>query len=58
MGWAIQDYNSAGAVGNAAAATAERGKAMVEASARGLAQLLQEIHQLPESTLVDEADPR
>ncbi len=58
MGWAIQDYNPAGAVGNAAAATAERGQAMVEASAKGLAQLLQEIHQLPESTLVDVADPR
>ncbi len=57
MGWAIQDYNPAGAVGNAAAATAERGQAMVQASAQGLAQLLQEIHALPESTLVDEARP-
>ncbi len=57
MGWAIQDYNPAGAVGNAAAATAERGQAMVEASARGLVQLLQEIHALPASTLVDEARP-
>lgn len=57
MGWAIQDYNPAGAVGNAAAATAERGRVMVEASARGLAQLVQEIHALPESTVVSEAHP-
>lgn len=50
MGWAIEDYNPAGAVGNAAAATAERGAAMVDSSARGLARLLAEIHSLPEST--------
>jgi hypothetical protein len=30
---------------------------MVQASARGLVQLLQEIHALPASTLVDEAKP-
>lgn len=47
MGWAIEDYNPAGAVGNAAAATAERGAAMVASSARGLAKLLGEIHALP-----------
>lgn len=57
MGWAIQDYNPAGAVGDAAAATPERGQAMVDASARGLAQLLQEIHALPASTLVDAPQP-
>ncbi|MCD2512710.1 creatininase family protein [Comamonas endophytica] len=57
MGWAIQDYNPAGAVGNAVAATAERGRVMVEASARGLAQLVQEIHALPGSTVVSEARP-
>lgn len=57
MGWAIQDYNRAGAVGNAAAANAERGRAMVEASARGLAQLVGEIYALPGSTVVSEAHP-
>ena len=47
LGWQMQDYNPAGAVGNAAAATAERGAAMVASSARGLAKLLGEIHALP-----------
>ena len=51
MGWAMEDYHPAGAVGNSAAATAERGAAMVAASARGLVQLLAEIHELPASTL-------
>ncbi len=51
MGWAMEDYNPAGAVGNAAAATAERGAAMVAAAARGLVQLLEEIHDLPADTL-------
>ena len=51
MGWAIEDYHPAGAVGNAAAADAARGAAMVEAAARGLVQLLQEIQSLPASTL-------
>jgi len=57
MGWAIQDYNPAGAVGNAVAANAERGREMVEAAGRGLAQLVQEIHSLPGSTVVDEVHP-
>ena len=46
MGWAIEDYNACGAVGNAAGATAEKGKAVVDAAAQQLALLLQEIHQL------------
>jgi creatinine amidohydrolase/Fe(II)-dependent formamide hydrolase-like protein len=36
----MQDYNPAGAVGNAAAATAEKGQALLEAAGRALAQLL------------------
>ena len=51
MGWAVEDYHPSGAVGNAAAATAERGSAMVAAAARGLVQLLGEVHDLPASTL-------
>ena len=47
LGWQIQDYNPAGAVGNAAAASAEKGHALVEAAGRGLAQLLAEVHQMP-----------
>jgi creatinine amidohydrolase len=46
MGWQIQDYNPAGAVGNAAAATVEKGHAVVQAAGRSLAQLLAEINQL------------
>ena len=56
LGWAMQDYHPAGAVGNAAAATADKGRAVVEAAAAQLAQLLQELHDLPLSTLVDAVD--
>jgi creatinine amidohydrolase len=53
LGWQMQDYNPAGAVGNAAAATAENGRAVLDAAGRALAQLLSELHQLPMDTLVD-----
>ena len=49
----LQDYNPAGAVGNAAAATADKGHAVIAAAGRALAQLLSEVHQLPLSTLVN-----
>ena len=52
LGWQMQDYNPAGAVGNAAAATADKGRAVVDAAGRSLAKLLAEIDQLPLSTLV------
>jgi creatinine amidohydrolase len=52
LGWQMQDYHPAGAVGDAAAATADKGRAVVEAAGRSLAQLLTEIDQLPLSTLV------
>ena len=51
LGWAMQDYNPAGAVGNAAAATADKGRAVIDAAGRQLAQLLQEVSALPLSTL-------
>ncbi|MEY4884232.1 MAG: hypothetical protein RIS34_2086 [Pseudomonadota bacterium] len=51
LGWQMQDYNPAGAVGNAAAATAANGHAVVHAAGRSLAQLLGEIGQLPPDTL-------
>ena len=54
LGWQIQDYNPAGAVGNAAAATAQKGRNLVEAAGRSLARLLVELDQLPLSTLVDQ----
>ena len=57
LGWQMQDYNAAGAVGNAAAATVEKGLALVDAAGRALAGLLSEIDQLPLSTLVSGPQP-
>lgn len=51
LGWAMQDYNEQGAAGNAANATADKGRKLVAAAARQLALLLQEIAALPLSTL-------
>ena len=56
LGWQTQDYHSAGAVGNAAAATAAKGEALVQAAGRALAQLLAELDALPLSTLVHQSD--
>ncbi len=53
LGWQMQDYNPAGAVGDATAATPEKGRAVVEAAGLQLARLLQEVSQLPLSTLTD-----
>ena len=51
LGWQMQDYHPAGAVGNAAAATADKGRAVVQAAGQQLAQLLGELHALPLATL-------
>ena len=51
LAWQMQDYNAQGAAGNAAAATTEKGGAVVRAAGRALARLLGEIHQLPKETL-------
>ena len=51
LGWQMQDYNPAGAVGNAANATADKGQVMVSAAGRALAGLLAEIDRLPPDTL-------
>nr|WP_296018896.1 creatininase family protein [uncultured Acidovorax sp.] len=51
LGWQMQDYHPAGAVGNAAAATAGKGHAVVEAAAQQLVVLLQELAQLPLQTV-------
>ena len=56
LGWQTQDYNLTGAVGHAAAATAAKGEALVQAAGRSLAQLLAELDRLPLSTLVDQPD--
>lgn len=47
LAWSVQDLNPLGAAGNAAAATAEKGRAVLEASGRVLAQLLAEACELP-----------
>ncbi|MPM39147.1 Creatinine amidohydrolase [bioreactor metagenome] len=46
MGWAIEDYNPSGAVGDAASASADKGERMVQAAAASLARLLRELHTL------------
>lgn len=51
LGWQMQDYNPVGAAGNAAAATAAKGQALLDAAGRQLAQLLAEISALQLSTL-------
>ena len=51
LGWQMQDYNPQGVVGNAAAATADKGRALLGAAGRSLAKLLVEMDQLPADTL-------
>ncbi len=51
LAWQMQDYNAQGAAGNAAAATADKGQALVQAAGRSLARLLTEIDRLPADTL-------
>lgn len=53
LAWQMQDYNPQGAVGNAAAATAAKGHALLDAAGRSLAKLLDEMDQLPADTLSD-----
>ena len=51
LGWQMQDYNAMGAAGNAAAATAAKGRALIHAAGLQLANLLKEVSDLPLSTL-------
>jgi creatinine amidohydrolase len=51
LGWQMQDYNPLGAAGNAAAATAAKGHALISAAGLQLANLLKEVSDLPLSTL-------
>jgi creatinine amidohydrolase len=51
LAWQMQDYNAAGAAGNAAAATALKGQILLDAAGRALADLLLEIDRLPANTL-------
>ena len=51
LAWQMQDCNVQGAAGNAAAATVEKGLALVQAAGRSLARLLAEVDSLPSDTL-------
>ena len=51
LGWHMQDYNPQGAAGNAAAATADKGQALLCAAGEQLARLLNEVALLPLNTL-------
>jgi len=57
LAWAMEDYNPQGAAGNAAAATADKGRAVVDAAAAQLALLLAEVSRLPLSALGEPASP-
>ena len=51
LGWQMQDYNLQGAAGQAHLATAEKGRALLDAAGGALARLLMEIDRLPPDTL-------
>jgi len=55
LGWHMQDYNPQGAAGNAAAATAAKGDALVRSAGEQLACLLKELIALPLTTVRDGA---
>jgi creatinine amidohydrolase len=57
LGWQMQDYNPAGAAGNAAAANAQQGAQLLEAAGEQLSLLLQEFSALPLDTLREAAQP-
>ena len=57
LGWQAQDLNPAGACGNAANATAERGRAFLEHAGRQIAALLQEVNRAPLAILDTKANP-
>ena len=53
LGWHMHDYNPSGAAGNAKAATAEKGHALLDATSLALATLLLAISELALSTLAE-----
>ncbi|MBL8385304.1 MAG: creatininase family protein [Burkholderiales bacterium] len=57
LGWQTQDLNPKGAAGNALAASAAKGQAVLDFVGRRLAQLLAEVARLPPDTLVDAPAP-
>jgi creatinine amidohydrolase len=53
FGWTAQDLHPAGAIGNAKAATREKGEAVLEHGARAFAELLQDVEQFDVTRLND-----
>lgn len=53
LAWQMQDVNAMGAAGDAAAAHADKGRAVLDAASAQLALLLAELSRLPLTTLVD-----
>lgn len=51
LAWAAQDYHPQGATGNAAAASADKGHALLQATGQALAQVLAEMDAVPLQTL-------
>jgi creatinine amidohydrolase len=51
LGWQVQDLNPAGAVGDATAASAETGRAILEHGADILAKLIDDVYRFPVSLL-------
>ena len=51
FGWKAQDLNLKGTVGNATAATADKGKAVVEHQARAFVELCADVHAFDPSRL-------
>ena len=51
FGWQTQDFNRDGACGDATAADPERGRALIELRAKGLAELVAEVMRFPLSQL-------
>ncbi len=57
IGWQAQDMHPAGACGNAAAASAEKGRAFIDHAAQQIANLLREVAATPLSILDNHPDP-
>ena len=57
FGWKAQDLNPAGAVGNAALATAEKGRLSLDHAANGFIELLKDVHAFDPARLWREGRP-
>jgi creatinine amidohydrolase len=57
LAWAAQDQHPAGACGNAANATAEKGRQVIAHAAAQIVTLLEEVDRLPLSVLANAPDP-